>query len=80
MQNIVLSVKCKCYHFLVKRFLVTIECPQTCPRGTAETKVCGTDGETYATRCQLESESCQAQNEDLAIAYKGECKEGMFFM
>lgn len=36
--------------------------------------VCGSDKQTYASLCELDSTACRAQN-DLRLAYKGDCGE-----
>merc|ERR1711872_253796 len=48
-------------------------CEVACPR-IFEPPVCGTDGNTYAGTCALDSAACKTQNPDLAVAYEGQCK------
>lgn len=35
--------------------------------------VCGTNGETYSNKCELERKACQTENDNLAVNYQGEC-------
>ncbi|XP_019637522.1 PREDICTED: agrin-like isoform X4 [Branchiostoma belcheri] len=48
-------------------------CPTECKRGTIETKVCGSDGQTFADECQMRVIACRYQ-QDIRVAYAGPCK------
>ncbi|XP_078614894.1 agrin-like isoform X21 [Branchiostoma floridae x Branchiostoma japonicum] len=48
-------------------------CPTECKRGTIETKVCGSDGQTFADECQMRVIACRYQ-QDIKVAYAGPCK------
>ncbi|XP_016972498.1 uncharacterized protein LOC108039863 isoform X2 [Drosophila rhopaloa] len=36
--------------------------------------VCGSDGRTYNTECQLRKRACRTNNAQLEVAYRGQCK------
>lgn len=36
--------------------------------------VCGSDGRTYNTECQLRKRACRTNNAQLEVAYRGHCK------
>ena len=48
------------------------DCPKRCPR--IYRPVCGTNNETYSSKCILDVASCKVGDENLTIAYEGECK------
>src|SRR6218665_3132 len=48
-------------------------CAKTCPYSTDI--VCGTDGRTYGSECELFKEACASAN-NIRVAYKGYCLEG----
>ena len=35
--------------------------------------VCGNDNKTYSNECALEVAGCKTRNQNLAVAYQGEC-------
>ncbi|XP_055320206.1 uncharacterized protein LOC129577357 isoform X2 [Sitodiplosis mosellana] len=41
----------------------------------AATAVCGTDGRTYKTECQLRRRACRQESTTLSLAYKGQCQK-----
>uniref|UniRef100_A0A8C9T420 Agrin n=1 Tax=Scleropages formosus TaxID=113540 RepID=A0A8C9T420_SCLFO len=50
------------------------ECPlPDCPEGN-QIKVCGSDGVTYADRCQLRTIACR-QDKNITVAHEGHCRE-----
>jgi hypothetical protein len=42
-------------------------------------KVCGDDGQTYASKCDLLKFSCAKQS-NIKIAYIGQCSQGFFLL
>ena len=54
------------------RFLLgyQCQCPTQCPPGVS--KVCGSDGRTYRSECELKRESCQRKIR-ITISYRGSC-------
>ena len=48
------------------------DCPEDCTR--IYSPVCGTDGKTYSNTCVLEVAACKTGNQNLTVAYKGECR------
>ena len=47
-------------------------CPK-CFRVGFPIPVCGTDGESYRSKCELKEAACKTQNADLAVASQGKC-------
>nr|XP_023651627.1 agrin-like isoform X4 [Paramormyrops kingsleyae] len=53
---------------------VHCECPSPdCLEGN-QTKVCGSDGITYADQCQLKTIACR-QNKHITVVHRGQCQE-----
>ena len=48
------------------------ECPVQCPPGIS--KVCGSDGRTYSSECELKRESCRRKI-TITISYQGSCSK-----
>merc|ERR1712212_70519 len=47
-------------------------CPK-CFRVGFPIPVCGTDGKSYRSKCELKEAACKTQNADLAVASQGKC-------
>ncbi|KAJ8736298.1 hypothetical protein PYW08_006954 [Mythimna loreyi] len=47
-------------------------CNHNCTEAQESDVVCGTDGQTYPSQCELDSTACREQT-DLRLAYKGDC-------
>ncbi|XP_033105663.1 follistatin-like [Anneissia japonica] len=48
-------------------------CSRKCEPGTRTSKVCGSDGRTYATECAARRRRCRLDS-DLTVAYQGRCR------
>uniref|UniRef100_A0A8C2G6W3 Agrin n=1 Tax=Cyprinus carpio TaxID=7962 RepID=A0A8C2G6W3_CYPCA len=55
------------------------ECPSPDCDEKNKTKVCGSDGVTYADRCQLRTIACR-QDKDITVEHLGQCKESIELM
>ncbi|XP_078805810.1 agrin isoform X8 [Oryzias latipes] len=53
------------------------ECPSPDCDVKNKTKVCGSDGVTYADQCQLKTIACR-QDKDILVAHTGQCTESIF--
>ncbi|CAH2050484.1 unnamed protein product, partial [Iphiclides podalirius] len=47
-------------------------CNHNCTEAQESDVVCGTDGQTYTSQCELDSTACREQN-NLRLAYRGDC-------
>ncbi|KAK6622158.1 hypothetical protein RUM44_001965 [Polyplax serrata] len=47
-------------------------CPSSCHEVSQSVPVCGTDGKTYQSECELRQHSCRTQ-QMIAVAYRGDC-------
>jgi len=50
-------------------------CRNSCTHELKLDPVCGTDGKSYGTTCDLEMKACKTQNTDLAVSYSGFCRD-----
>ncbi|XP_026732130.1 agrin-like [Trichoplusia ni] len=50
----------------------TCRCNHNCTEAQESDVVCGSDGQTYPSQCELDSTACREQS-DLRLAYKGDC-------
>nr|XP_037866862.1 agrin isoform X2 [Bombyx mori] len=50
----------------------TCQCNHNCTEAQESDVVCGSDGQTYPSQCELDSTACREQS-DLRFAYKGDC-------
>ncbi|CAH0561782.1 unnamed protein product [Brassicogethes aeneus] len=53
------------------------ECHTKCPEDTDSQVVCGSDGQTYPSACELRQVACRLQK-DIVVQAFGTCKEDMF--
>ena len=72
------SVKCDFYAecFDDGQGLTTCECPSSCGSALTQT-ICGNDGQTYTSDCEMRKTSCQ-QGKLISKAYDGNCGKSRF--
>ena len=56
----------------IRNGIATCNCHMTCHGDASPISVCGTDGQTYSSHCQLNLFSCRLQRE-IQVAYEGSC-------
>ena len=69
-----LKYYCACYLFPDRQSLPTCD---TTPCSDRVNPVCGSDGVTYSSECELERESCRNPSIGLELVSDGPCQPGM---
>ena len=54
--------------------IITERPPRACPKCSPDHKpVCGTDGNTYRSKCYLDTSNCNKVTDIVEVAHEGEC-------
>ena len=52
-------------------------CPSAC---RSDQPVCGSDGNTYPSRCHLKHHACASTNTNLTLSHTGPCREYLYYL